>query len=138
MEVWQVGCPEFVPLIEQDRSRDPYTAKIARQYLQPLLEHQIDTLIYGCTHYRFLETTLGEILSPTVQLVDPAEYVVRAVEKELELMGLKNSLLASQTRFCVSGCPKRFAQLSQRWLGYYPAVEKIRLPVRANLGKSKI
>jgi glutamate racemase len=134
VQVWQVGCPEFVPLIEQERLSDPYTQKIARQYLQPLLERQIDTLIYGCTHYRHLESTLRGILPPAVQLVDPAEYVVRAAEKELELMGLKGSLSAPQTRFCVSGCPKRFAQLSQRWLGYYPTVEKIRLPVRANLG----
>ena len=134
VEVWQVGCPEFVPLIEQDRLNDPYTRKVALKYLRPLVERQIDTLIYGCTHYRLLENTLREILPPAVQLVDPAEYVVRAAEKELELMGLKNSLPSSTTRFCVSGCPERFAQLSQRWLGYYPAVEKIHLPVRANLG----
>ena len=134
VEVWQVGCPEFVPLIERDRLNDPYTRKVALKYLQPLMERQIDTLIYGCTHYRLLENTLREILPPAVQLVDPAEYVVRAAEKELELMGLKNSLPALPTRFCVSGCPERFAQLSQRWLGHYPAVEKIHLPVRANLG----
>lgn len=133
VKVWQVGCPEFVPLIEQDRLGDTYTQKIAQQYLQPLLERQIDTLIYGCTHYRHLESTLRTILPPAVQLVDPAEYVVRAAEKELELMGLKSCPAAPQQRFCVSGCTKRFARLSQRWLGYYPAVEKIRLPVRANL-----
>jgi glutamate racemase len=134
IKVWQVGCPEFVPLIEQERLNDTYTQEVARQYLQPLLERQIDTLIYGCTHYRHLESTLREILPPAIQLVDPAEYVVRAAEKELEMMGLKSSFAAPPTRFCVSGCPERFAHLSQRWLGYYPAVEKIRLPVRKNLG----
>lgn len=32
--VWQVGCPEFVPLIESDRLQDPYTHQVAEQYLQ--------------------------------------------------------------------------------------------------------
>jgi glutamate racemase len=32
-QVWQVGCPEFVPLVEQNRLYDPYTAEVARQYL---------------------------------------------------------------------------------------------------------
>ncbi len=37
-QVWQVGCPAFVPLIERNRIHAPYTKKIARQYLEPLLQ----------------------------------------------------------------------------------------------------
>ncbi|MGH2413169.1 MAG: glutamate racemase [Microcystaceae cyanobacterium] len=128
-QVWQVGCPEFVPLIEQNCLHNPYTQKIARQYLHPLVQNQIDTLIYGCTHYKHLEKVLGEILPASVQLIDPAKYVVKAAEQELELMGLKQLQSPLPTRFCVSGCPEKFAQLSQQWLSYLPRVEKVYLPV---------
>ncbi len=123
--VWQVGCPEFVPLIEQNRIHDPYTKQVARQYLQPLLQCNIDTLIYGCTHYRHLAAVFKEILPPTVRTIDPARYVVQAAETELEVLGFKSFLSPLPTRFCVSGCPQTFAQLSRQWLGYLPIVEKV-------------
>lgn len=127
-QVWQVGCPKFVPLIEQNRIYDPYTKEVARQYLQPLLEQNIDTLVYGCTHYRHLKPVFQEILPKTVQLIDPASYVVKAAQKELEILGLTNNSLTLPTRFGVSGCPETFTQLSQQWLGFLPAVEKVHLP----------
>lgn len=128
-QVWQVGCPKFVPLIEQNRISDPYTIKVAQEYLKPLLHKKIDTLIYGCTHYQHLEPVFKSFLPDSVQLIDPAKYFVLAIEKELELMGLKNTYAPKQTRFGVSGHPQQFAQVSQRWLGYVPHVEKIYLPI---------
>lgn len=127
-EVWQVGCPQFVPLIEQNRLNDPYTYEIAQEYLAPLLQRQIDTLIYGCTHYPYLAPVLKKILPPTVRLVDPAVYVTAAAAQELDLLGLRNVRPPLPTRFCVSGSPKPFTQLATQWLGYTPVVERISLP----------
>jgi glutamate racemase len=127
VKVWQIGCPEFVMLIEQNQINSVYTKKVARQYLQPLIEQNIDTLIYGCTHYRHLEKVFSSILPPSVQIIDPAESIVVAAEKELELMGLKNNQAYPSTRFCVSGSPRQFAALSQQWLGYLPHVEQVQL-----------
>ncbi len=127
-KVWQVSCPEFVPLIEQNRLNDPYVREVAQNYLASLQEKQIDTLVYGCTHYPYLAPVLGEILPRTVQFIDPAEYVVRATEQELELMGLRHFHAPTPTRFCVSGNPEQFAQRARHWLGCSPLVEQIQLP----------
>lgn len=127
-QVWQVGCPEFVPLVEQNRIHDPYTVEVARQYLDPLLQQRIDTLIYGCTHYPLLAPVLRKILPSTVQLVDPAVHVVAATAQELDLLGLRNNRAPLPTRFCVSGCPQQFAKLSVQWLGCTPVAEKVHLP----------
>ncbi|AFZ34228.1 glutamate racemase [Stanieria cyanosphaera PCC 7437] len=126
-QVWQVGCPEFVPLIEQNRIYSSYTRQVAQRYLQPLLHKQIDTLVYGCTHYRHLDGIIRSIIPSTINIVDPAEHIVIAAEKELALMGLKNNQLPLPTHFCVSGSPKQFAHLSRQWLGYYPKVDKVYL-----------
>ncbi|MFW6264105.1 MAG: glutamate racemase [Cyanobacteriota bacterium] len=127
IQVWQVGCPEFVPLIEQNRLQDPYTTEVAGQYLAPLLEQKIDTLIYGCTHYPHLAPILQKILPSSVTIVDPAQYLVAAAEQDLELMGLKSSSPALPTRFGVSGSAKEFAVRSRQWLGCTPIVEKVHL-----------
>ena len=128
IEVWQAACPEFVPLIEQNRIHDPYTAEVAQQYLAPLLAQKIDTLVYGCTHYPHLEPVLRLLLPPTVKLLDPAIHVVATATQELDLLGLTNTDTAAiPTRFFVSGCPQNFAQSAQLLLGCTPIVEKVSL-----------
>jgi glutamate racemase len=126
-KVWQVGCPEFVPLIEQNLIYSPYTKEVAQSYLQPLLRKKIDILVYGCTHYRHLDGIIRSLLPSSVKIIDPAEEIAIAAEKELGLMGLKSNKLPLPTRFSVSGSPRQFAQISRQWLGYLPRVEKIYL-----------
>jgi glutamate racemase len=124
-QVWQIACPEFVNLIEQNQIYTDYTRQVAQRYLKPLLEQKIDTLVYGCTHYRHLDATIRSLLPVSVKVIDPAEHIVLAAEKELSLMGLRNKQYPLPTRFCVSGSPQQFANLSQQWLGHYAQVEKI-------------
>lgn len=124
-QVWQVACPEFVPLIEQNRLADPYTLAIAKQYIQPLLKRKIDTLVYGCTHYPHLEPVLRQFVPDCVSLVDPAIHVVAAAAKELDLLGIKHYGRALPTRFTVSGEPQQFAVLAAQWLPAKSLVEQI-------------
>ena len=83
VQVWQVSCPEFVPLIEQIRIHDPYTIEIAKTYLEPLLQKEIDTLVYGCTHYPHLSPILRSLLPHQVKLIDPAVHVAAATINEI-------------------------------------------------------
>jgi glutamate racemase len=124
-QVWEVGCPEFVPLIEGNRLNDPYIGAIAQVYLEPLIEQQVDTLIYGCTHYPYLAPILRQLLPSSVKLVDPAVSVVAAAAQELDLLALKNLRPPAPTRFCVSGSPQTFSQLATSWLGCTPVVEQV-------------
>lgn len=129
-DVWQVACPEFVPLIEANRINDPYTLEIAREYLAPLIEADIDTLVFGCTHYPHLADVFRRILPDRVRFVDPAVSVVRAAAKELEILGLRHTdprytISRDLTKFYVSGDPEQFAQISSRWLNKMPTVEKV-------------
>ena len=124
-EVWEVPCPQFVHIIEQNQLYTDSTRDIAIEYLRPLLNNNIDTLIYGCTHYRHLEQTICSLLPSSVKIIDPAEHIVVAAEKELSLLGLRNNGFPLPTRFYVSGSTDQFANLSQQWLGYKPQVIQI-------------
>lgn len=124
-QVWQVACPEFVPLIETNRLADPDTLIIAKQYLQPLLDRSIDTLVYGCTHYPHLEPVLRQFVPESVTFIDPAIHVVAAAAKELDLLGIKHHSKALPTRFTVSGDPQQFAQIAAQWLPAKSVVEQI-------------
>ncbi|MCU0523371.1 MAG: glutamate racemase [Elainella sp. Prado103] len=124
-QVWQAGCPEFVPLVESNRIHDAYTYEVAETYLRPLLERQIDSLIYGCTHYPHLAPVIQSIVPRSVKLIDPASYLVQAAAQELDLLGLRSTRTALPTQFYVSGCPQTFSRLSVQWLGCAPVVHSI-------------
>jgi glutamate racemase len=124
-QVWQVSCPEFVPLIEQNRIYDPYTMEVARSYLDPLIKQEIDTLVYGCTHYPHLSPILRSLLPSHIQLVDPSVHVVADCSQELDLLRIRNNHPPMPTRFAVSGCPQQFSQAGLQWLGYTPLVEQV-------------
>jgi glutamate racemase len=127
-EVWQIACPEFVPLIENNRLEDPYTLQVAKEYIQPLLDRSIDTLVYGCTHYPHLEPVLRKFVPPTVRFINPAVAVVAAATKELNLLGITSHSRAMLTKFLVSGDSHQFTQIATQWLPSQPLVEQIVLP----------
>ena len=127
-QVWQVACPEFVPIIEHNRIAAPETLQIATAYIQPLLDRSIDTLVYGCTHYPHLEPILRKFIPSTVKFINPAIDVVAAANKELNLLGLQNHDKALPTTFIVSGDPQQFTQIATQWLPTQPLVQQIIFP----------
>ena len=72
LEVHSLACPLFVPLVEEGRCRpgDRVIETVAAEYLLPLRERGVDTLVLGCTHYPLLTDVIGQIMGPGVQLVD--------------------------------------------------------------------
>lgn len=77
------ACPLFVPLIEEGWLEGEITDRVVRQYLQPLLDDGIDTLVLGCTHYPLLRDAIGKFLGRNVRLVDSAENCAVAVSSLL-------------------------------------------------------
>jgi glutamate racemase len=126
VKVWEVACPQFVPLIEQNRIHEPETLAIVQESLQPLLDANIDTLVFGCTHYPHLKTVLEKFMPPEISYINPAESAVREAGKLLEQEQLQNtSDQLGVTSFYVSGCAESFAQLSVNWLQNQPTVDNI-------------
>lgn len=65
-------CPLFVPLVENGRFRpgDVVIETVAAEYLAPLREAGVDTLVLGCTHYPLLEKVIGAYMGPEVRLIN--------------------------------------------------------------------
>ena len=67
------ATPLLVPLAENDGLH--YARPILEDYLQPLLERGIDSLILGCTHYPLFRPTLEQILPAGVDIIAQNEVV---------------------------------------------------------------
>jgi glutamate racemase len=122
-QVWEVACPEFVPIIEQNQIDQPATREVVQRYLAPLIALEIDTLVYGCTHYPHLAPVIRRILPESVKLVDPAVAVVSRAMQELAALQLRHTQPALPSQFYVSGDPEPFIRTAKQWLGYTPIVQ---------------
>lgn len=78
-------CPGLVELIENsDLLYDGLTrSELLKQYLTPLLDKKIDTLVLGCTHYPFLTGQIMAITGDRVNIVETALAVTKQVIKRL-------------------------------------------------------
>jgi glutamate racemase len=65
------ACPLLVPLIEECGVHHKAIPLFLHEYLTPLKEENIDTLILGCTHYPFLKEEIKTLVGNDVTLIDP-------------------------------------------------------------------
>lgn len=86
--VYSTACPLFVPLAEERLENHAATRLIAAEYLHPLLDQGIDTLILGCTHYPLLREAIQQTVGDGVTVVDSAECTAAAVMRVLDERGL--------------------------------------------------
>ncbi len=121
LAIWSQPCPLLVPLIEEGWLDDPVTAEVARRYLEPLLAHDIDTLVLGCTHYPLLAPLLSRIAGDRVLLVDSAAAVSEQVAAELAHRGMLAVSAAGAAEagdhFCVTDASQRFERIAGDFLG---------------------
>lgn len=118
LDVMARPCPLFVPLAEEGMIDHPATRAIAAEYLGPLAEEGVDTLILGCTHYPLLKPVIAETLGTDVALIDSAEETAREVEALLEDSVLSPGRAEPVYRFLVSDLPDLFLRVGRRFLGH--------------------
>jgi glutamate racemase len=112
------ACPLFVPLVEEGWTDHDATRLVAREYLEPLIAADIDTLVLGCTHYPLLKPLLREVLGDSVRLIDSAEETAAETARTLAAKSIAADANADpQYRFVASDDPLQFLQLGQRFLG---------------------
>lgn len=113
-------CPLLVPLVENGRYRpgDIVAETVVAEYLSPLKQAGVDTLVLGCTHYPLLKPLISAFMGPRVELVDVGEQCARWVAGQLDGQGLRAGRKGpGRHRFFVSDDSGDFAALASAFLG---------------------
>jgi len=84
-----IACPLFATLVEEGLEQHPCTLLMAKEYLAPLLQLPIDTVLLACTHYPFILPILKSVTSSSVTFIDPS---FTCAEKVAEVLALTNLL----------------------------------------------
>jgi len=124
VELFSAACPSFVEFVERGITSGPEIIAAARQYLAPLKQAGVDTLVLGCTHYPLLTGALSLVMGDGVNLVSSAEETAKDLYKVL----VDNDLLRTDAEpptlsFRATGDAASFEKLAKRFLG--PEVSKV-------------
>ena len=117
--VSSVACPLLVPLVEEGRFRpgDPVSETVVAEYLTPLRQQGVDTLVLGCTHYPLLSSIIQRFMGDDVTLVDVGAEAALSVRS---LLSSRHQLAAcpqGDTSFFVSDRAEDFQRLASIFLG---------------------
>jgi glutamate racemase len=136
IEVFAVGCPELVELVEQGELDGPVAEEVVRVALEPILKEDIDVIVLGCTHFPALRPVIERITNKRVRVIDSGAAIARRCRSVLEteaLMRLVQPVDAGTgelTTWC-SGDPRTFSTVARKILGYpviaYQTITKILL-----------
>lgn len=121
------ACPVFVDHVERGDTSSPELFGAAGEYLTPLREAAIDTLILGCTHYPMLSGLIGEIMGRDVALISSADETARDVYGALVEGNLASTATAPVHEFVCTGDPGSFREVAERFLG--PSISDVKLAV---------
>ena len=113
LTLYTQACPLFVPLVENGRVQrgDVVIETVVAEYLAPLKEAGVDTLILGCTHYPLLEGVIGDFMGPDVTLLESGAEAANLASTQFD-----PAEGPGETRYFVSDDPDGFDQLAGLFL----------------------
>ncbi len=128
IRVFQQAAPLLVPFIENGEWE--LVKPVLKEYLKPLLEKKIDTLVLGCTHYPILKKEIREYIGPNIKLVSQDEFINKKVADYLKRhTEIEQRLTKRQTReFMISKKTDHFEKLAREWFSPSIKLEVVEIP----------
>ena len=83
LDVTSTPCPRFVEFVEAGVTGGAELVGVAHDYLDPLRERGVDTVVLGCTHYPLLTGVISYVMGDDVTLVSSAEETAKDVYRVL-------------------------------------------------------
>lgn len=117
IELMEMACPEFVPLVEAGKWQGQEVENILRHRLEAVINWQPDAVILGCSHYPYLARALQNVLGPKVQLLDPAVQLVSQLRQQLDQQHRHTPYRAPVWQVLTTGPAEPFGALAERYLG---------------------
>jgi len=128
IEVYTIGCPELVTLVEDGKLAGPEVERELQRSLQPLLTKDVDVIVLGCTHFPALRPSIERVVGKHVHIIDSGAAIARRTHSVLDTERLVHppSLDKGTVEIWCSGDVSTFEYVASKVLGYPVTVNRVR------------
>ena len=123
IEVFAVGCPELVTLVERGELDGPPVEQTVKEALDPLLKEDVDVIVLGCTHFPALRPVIEHITHHRIHVIDSGTAIARRTHAILDTETLirhshsHGNAYGTLQVWC-SGDAEAFSGVARKVLGY--------------------
>ena len=122
VQVYAVGCPELVTLVEHGELDGPVVEETLHHVLRPLLVEDIDVLVLGCTHFPAMRPAIEHVVGKNILVIDSGAAVARRTHAVLDTDAITHPVAIEDSRgtlqvWC-SGNPEAFSDVASKVLSY--------------------
>lgn len=118
IEVTAKACPKFASMVEDGvfDKEDERVWKAVEEYLPPLKQAGVDTVILGCTHYPLLADVISEYMGGSVKFISAGAAAARKLSAYLQENGLTCENGTDGAEYFTTGSPEHFAHTAELML----------------------
>lgn len=128
VEVFETPCPGLAEYIEHVPDNTDGLEQLLRQWIDPLLEQGIDSLVLGCTHYPLVKEAIQRVAGESITIFDPSNAIARRVRQVLgDNGGLAETTENGVTEYYTTGDINAFRGVVEKILAQNTAVRQVRL-----------
>lgn len=88
-EIIPLPCAGLMEFVEQGKAGTREVRDFLRQLLWEYIEHPVDAVVLGCTHYPFVQKDILSVLGPGVKIYDGAAGTARELHRRIKAAGLE-------------------------------------------------
>lgn len=127
LELFSRACPRFVEFVEAGVTSGDEVLRVTAEYLRPMRDAEVDTLVLGCTHYPFLKGAIAYVMGEGVSLVSSDTETATDVYRTLVSGGLERQESTPPTiHYEATGSDTDyFLRLAHRFIG--PEISRVDL-----------
>lgn len=87
VEIFEQACSGLVDQIENGKTKDKETSKMLENWLKPMNENSVDTIVLGCTHYPLVSEIIKDIMGANINLIETGTAIAKRLEALSSLKG---------------------------------------------------
>lgn len=91
VELYECACVGLVEQIENDEISSTKTYDMMNNWLSPMKDNGVDTIVLGCTHYPLVSSVIKEIMGDDINLIQTGQAIANRLLSLSSKLEHKNS-----------------------------------------------
>lgn len=82
IDFYEQACIGLVEQIEDGKIKETKTLNMLKNWLVPMKEKGVDTIVFGCTHYPLIQELVKQIMGDDIYLIETGQAIAKRLKEQ--------------------------------------------------------